>query len=121
MSGNGSRYQDLRLVLSWGLLWGTAEASLGHILHAIPVPGLAGLVMVPAGLFAMSQVFAATGRPALIPFAACAAAVVKLADLGLPGRGPVMALRPALAILIEGLLVAALYTAAARQEGRRPA
>jgi hypothetical protein len=108
-------------MLSWGLLWGTAEASVGHILHWIPIPGLAGLVMIPIGLFAMSRVFAATGRPALIPFAACVAAAVKLADLGLPGRGPVMALRPALAILIEGLLVAALYAAAARQEGRSPA
>ena len=39
---------------------------------------------------------------------------VKLADLVLPGRGPSMALRPALAILFEGLLIAALYAAVPR-------
>jgi hypothetical protein len=103
-----------RAVLSWGLLWGTAEASVGHILHGIPIPGLAGLVMIPVGILILGRLFSETGQPASIAAAAFVAAAVKLADLALPGRGPSMALRPALAILLEGLLIAALFAAAPR-------
>ncbi len=104
----------VRSVLAWGLLWGTAEASVGHILHWIPVPGLAGLVMIPIGILILGRLFSETVRPGSIAAAAFVAAAVKLADLALPGRGPSMALRPALAILFEGLLVAALFAAVPR-------
>jgi hypothetical protein len=111
MSGNGFRNQGVNRVFSLGILWGTAEASLGHILHWVPVPGLAGLVMVPIGLLFMSRVFRDTGRPAAVAAVAAVAAAVKLVDALLPGRGIMMAVRPALAILSEGLLVAALFAA----------
>jgi hypothetical protein len=114
MSGNGPRPSIGRSILAWGLVWGTAEASVGHILHWIPVPGLAGLVMIPAGIFILGRVFLETGRPDSIAAASFIAAAVKLADLALPGRGPSMALRPALAILLEGLLIAALFAALPR-------
>jgi hypothetical protein len=104
----GSR-AGLRAVLSWGLVWGLAEASLGHILHGVPVPGLAGLVMIPLGLWFMGRAFRETGRPGTILLVAAVAAALKTADVFLPGRGLMMALRPALAILSEGLLVAALF------------
>jgi hypothetical protein len=113
MSGNGMR-GAFKSIFAWGLVWGAAEASFGHILHAIPLPGLAGMAMVPIGIIIMNRVFSETGRPAAIQAAAVVAAAAKLADLGLPGRGPAMALRPALAILFEGLLVAALFAAAPR-------
>jgi hypothetical protein len=114
MSGNGSRPSIGQSILGWGLVWGAAEASVGHILHGIPLPGLAGLVMIPAALCILARVFAETGRPGSLAAAAFVAAAVKLADLALPGRGPSMALRPALAILFEGLLIAALFAAAPR-------
>jgi hypothetical protein len=114
MSENGIDRSDLKAILAWGLVWGAAEASVGHILHWIPIPGLAGLVMIPAGIFILGRVFAETGRPDSIAAASFIAASVKLADLALPGRGPSMALRPALAILLEGLLIAALYATVPR-------
>ena len=114
MNGNGSRPSIGQSILGWGLVWGAAEASVGHILHGIPLPGLAGLVMIPAGIFILGRVFAETGRPDAIAAASFIAASIKLADLALPGRGPSMALRPALAILFEGLLIAALFAAAPR-------
>jgi hypothetical protein len=77
--------------------------------------------MITAGIFILGRVFSETGRPDSIAAAAFVAAAVKLADLALPGRGPSMALRPALAILFEGLLIAALFAAAPRREGRRSA
>jgi hypothetical protein len=114
MSGNGRRLSLGGSILAWGLVWGTAEASVGHILHWIPIPGLAGLVMIPAAIWILARAFAETGRPGAIAAASIVAASVKLADLALPGRGPSMALRPALAILCEGLLIAALYAAVPR-------
>lgn len=98
-------------VLVWGTLWGAAEAGFGHILHGIPIPGLAGLIMIPAGLFFMSRAFRETGRSGSIAAVAAVAAAVKMIDVLLPGRGMVMALRPALAILGEGLFVAVLFAA----------
>ena len=69
--------------------------------------------MIPAAILILARIFAETGRPDSIAAASFIAASVKLADLALPGRGPSMALRPALAILLEGLLIAALYAASA--------
>lgn len=99
----------MRAVLAWGLIWGTAEASLGHILHWLSVPGLAGLVMAPLGLWAMARAVRESGRPAAAFAVSALAAAVKMTDVLLPGRGLIMALRPALAILAEGLLVALVY------------
>lgn len=114
MSEQRLQIAQVRAFLAWGLVWGAAEASLGHILHWIPIPGLAGLVMIPAAVMILARVFAETSRPDSIAMASFIAASVKLADLALPGRGPSMALRPALAILCEGLLIAALYAAVPR-------
>jgi hypothetical protein len=98
-------------VVQWGAVWGFAEATLGHLLHAIPVPGLAGTVMLPIALVCMRRAVADTGRAAAAMSVSAVAATVKLADLLLPGRGILMALRPAIAILVEGLIAAALFAA----------
>jgi len=107
--------------MAWGLLWGAAEASLGHILHWVPVPGLAGLIMAPIGVWAMARAVRESGRSAAAFAASALAAAVKMADVFLPGRGPVMALRPALAILAEGILVWLALALAARISAPRPA
>jgi len=103
--------KNVRPAIHWGLLWGLAEATIGHVLHAIPVPGLAGAVMVPVALIFMRRAYRETGQAAAVMAISAVAATVKLADLLLPGRGVLMALRPALAILIEGLIVSVLFAA----------
>lgn len=108
---NASGKENGHPVLVWGALWGAAEAGIGHFLHWIPIPGLAGLIMIPIGLFFMSRAYRKTGRPGSIAGVAGIAAAVKMVDVLLPGRGIAMALRPALAILGEGLFVAALFAA----------
>ena len=108
---NASGQEKGQPVLVWGALWGAAEAGFGHILHWLPIPGLAGLIMIPIGLFFMSRVYRETSRPGSIAGVAAVAAAVKMVDVLLPGRGMAMALRPALAILGEGLFVAVLFAA----------
>ena len=113
-----------RIVLSCGLSWGLAEATLGHFLHWLPVPGLAGAVMFPVGLFFMNRAagsirasvrkgFSLRLPVSAVPFLVSAAAsAVKSIDAFLPGRGLIMAVRPSLAILAEGLLVSLALAAA---------
>lgn len=96
--------------LFWGLLWGAAEASLGHILHLIPVPGLSGFIMFPVGTVFMVRAWLSTGNPSSIFLASTAAAAVKMFDMFLPGPGIFAAVNPALAILCEGLAVAGLFS-----------
>lgn len=103
------RSASVRAVLAWGFAWGAAEASLGHVLHWLSVPGLAGLVMAPVGLWAMIRAVRESDRPAAAFAVSALAAAVKMSDVLLPGRGLIMALRPALAILAEGLLVSLAF------------
>jgi hypothetical protein len=110
-----------RILLAWGFAWGAAEATLGHLLHWIPVPGLAGAVLAPLGIWAMAAAVRATDRPASAFVVSTLAAAVKMADIFLPGRGPVMTLRPALAILAEGLVVWLASTLAAKAFASRAA
>ncbi len=112
----------IRTALFWGAAWGTAEATFGHLLHALPVPGLAGSVMIPCAVYFMVRALRATGRSSSMALAAAFAALIKLAYVLLPGRGILMALRPALAILTEGLvatLAASLAARSAAFRGRR--
>jgi hypothetical protein len=115
---------QLRACLAWGLIWGAAEASLGHILHWLSIPGLAGAVMAPIGVWAMARAVKEADRPSAAFAVANLAAAAKMADILLPGRGPVMALRPALAILAEGLIVSIAFALVAKaallRTARRP-
>lgn len=96
--------------LFWGLIWGLTEASLGHLFHLIPIPGLAGFIMFPIGMAFMVRAWLATGTPFSIFVASTAAAAVKLLDIFLPGAGIFAAVNPASAILCEGLAVAGLFS-----------
>lgn len=90
-------------ILYWGSLWGITEATLGHVLHLLRVPGLAGFFMFPIGLFFMIRALKTSGKPASVPAVAAIAASLKLVDLVLPGTHLFQAVNPALAILAESL------------------
>jgi hypothetical protein len=110
MTGSiGEKRMAFPAALFWGALWGLAEATAGHLLHLVGVPGLAGFIMFPFGLLLMSRAFRQSGTAGTIFLTAAVAAGMKLFDLFLPGTDPTAAFRPALAILCEGLTVTALY------------
>jgi len=96
--------------LFWGFLWGVFEATLGHTLHLVAIPGLAGFIMFPVGMVFMVRAWLSTGNPSSIFLASTAAAAVKMLDAFLPGPGIFAAVNPALAILCEGLAVAGLFS-----------
>jgi hypothetical protein len=113
MNKSGSR--AVAAVLFWGGLWGIAEAVVGHALHLIRVPGLAGWVMFPFGLWMMRQAFRRSGRTLALAGVPAVAAAVKLADFILPVSDPFIVINPAAAILIEGFAAAVLLLGARKR------
>jgi hypothetical protein len=107
----------LKIALFWGSLWGIAEATLGHVLHWVSVPGLAGSLMFPVGLFCMIRAFKDSGRVAAIMAAASVAASIKCVDFLFPVRNVFSVTNPVLAILCESLAVAGFF---ALMSGRIP-
>ena len=99
-------------ILFWGGLWGLAEAVLGHGLHLLRFPGLAGWVMFPVGFWMMSRALRRSGRTVVLAGVPAVAATVKLADFLLPIPDPFLVLNPAAAILIEGAAIALLLSRA---------
>lgn len=93
-----------------GSLWGIAEATAGHVLHLLQIPGLAGLLMFPVGLFFMVRAYFSTGRLSSVFLTSMIAANVKLVDLFLPIQTPFMAINPALAILCESIPVILFFS-----------
>ncbi|MDP2913846.1 MAG: DmsC/YnfH family molybdoenzyme membrane anchor subunit [Candidatus Aminicenantes bacterium] len=75
-----------RAAFFWGLLWGIWEATAGHLVHLVKIPGLSGFIMFPAAFFFMSRAFARSERAESIFLAACVAASIKLFDLFIPGE-----------------------------------
>jgi len=98
----------LFVVLYCGALWGLAEATAGHVLHLLRIPGLAGFIMFPVGFFLMSRAFSRSGRFLAVFLTSWIAAGIKLADLVLPGADFLAVWNPVQAILLEGLAAAGL-------------
>jgi hypothetical protein len=97
--------QLIWIPLFWGSFWGLAEATLGHVLHHIPIPGIAGYVMFPIGVFFMVQAFNQSGKLSAIHLTALVAVNIKLLDLFLPARSPFAVINPTVAILCESLVL----------------
>jgi hypothetical protein len=98
-------------VLFWGSVWGLGEATLGHLLHICGVPGLAGFVLFPLGLYFMMQACLVTGRRSAMMGTALVACAIKMVDFVLPGPTPLAVINPSLAILFESLVVMFLLSA----------
>jgi hypothetical protein len=95
-------------VLIVGAVWGIFEATVGYLLHLLPV-SIGFLVWYPvAAGFLMTAHRMTRQKPAVLATAALAAAI-KLLNLLLPGRID-RVINPAVSILFEGVAVfAAIY------------
>lgn len=95
--------------LFWGFLWGLAEATGGHFLHWVKIPGMAGFVMFPIGMVFMVQAFRHSEKLSAIFLTALVAANIKLIDLFLPDTIPYAVINPAIAILCESITVGLFF------------
>jgi hypothetical protein len=96
--------------LFWGALWGLSEATLGHILHMIRIPGLAGFVMLPLATFFMLKALQDSKKLSVIFSTSVVAATLKLSDLFLPGITALDIAKPAAAIVCESLAIIVLVS-----------
>ena len=105
----GKTYRLLSAAVLFGGLWGISEATLGYLLHLLgritPIPGLAGFVMFPVGLFFMLAASRAGGGGSAVLLTAVVAAGIKTASAALPSVPWLFVSNPALSILAEGLIV----------------
>ncbi len=108
----------MKKALFWGAAWGLAEASLGHLLHALRVPGLAGFVMIPLAVVLMSRAVEDARDPGAAVAASAVAAAFKFLDLFIPAADILAVVRPAAAILTEGFVLAAAVAVFAALPGR---
>jgi hypothetical protein len=92
--------------LFWGSVWGLGEATLGHVLHLVHVPGLPGLVMVPFAVLIMGRLAIRSRSAGAVFLAGVVAAGFKLFDLLVPGTDMLALSRPIQAILLEALAAA---------------
>ena len=110
----------LATALLWGSVWGLGEATLGHLLHLVRVPGLPGLVMVPFAVAIMGRAAARSRSAGAVFFAGVVAASFKLFDLLVPGTDLLALSRPIQAILLEALAAAAWVRFCSPERGTVP-
>ena len=100
------KYQvnTVAVALLAGSIWGACEATIGYLLHRAHVPGLAGAVMFPLGIFFMAAAFKRSENISVMMMTAVVAASWKGLNLLMPG-GMLNIANPVQAILLEGLAV----------------
>ena len=104
-------------VLLWGGLWGITEATVGCVLHLLPLKAYGWLFWYPIVFFFMDRAYRSTGSSAAILAVAALSAGIKMLNLLLPIRVD-MVLNPSISILLEGLALFVGLTAVRRVPGK---
>lgn len=95
--------------LFYGSLWGITEATLGHLLHTLPVL-ISGSIMFPIAISLMYRAYISTGSRSTLIFMGVTAAVIKLVDIFIPGLPAIKTLNPMIAIMLEATAVTIFIT-----------
>ncbi len=96
-------------ILYFGAIWGILEASLGALLHMVPVPFLAGTIMFPIAAAVLIRAHMRLQyRPALL-YVGMVAALIKSVNFLTP-LNQWRVINPMISIIFESLLVVGLVT-----------
>lgn len=95
-------------IVFFGAVWGITEATIGYLLHFMP-PTIAGIIMFPIAVFILVKASKATGSRASLIFVGIVAAGIKAIDFVLPGMMSFKIINPMISIVMESLLVMAVY------------
>lgn len=104
-------------VLFWGGMWGFFEATVGYLLHLLPVQ-IGYLVWFPAAIFFLDRAYKSTKKTYVVILVAIFAALIKLFDFLTPIR-PDKVTNPAFSIICEGLAAFIVYSALEKQSGKK--
>lgn len=99
--------KNISAIIFWGAVWGLVEATLGYVLHLFSI-SIGWLFWFPLAFYFMNKVYKRTNSITSILFTSFVAASIKLVDFLLPTRIDKI-VNPAVSILLEGLIVFALF------------
>lgn len=96
-------------IIFYGALWGFIEATLGHVLHFIPIT-IAGSIMFPIAGFILYKAYQKTNSKAAIVYIGFVAATIKSVDFLLPQLSIYKTINPMLSIILESVVVVLVIT-----------
>jgi len=106
--------KNFSAIIFWGALWGLTEATVGHMLHIMPVP-LGWILWSPIAFYFLYKIYSVTNNKTSVLYAAGLASLIKLIDLVAPVRIDYV-INPAISILLEGLVVYLALTVLSRYD-----
>lgn len=106
------------IILAWGGLWGIFEATVGYLLHLLPI-SIGSFVWYPVACFVMYCVFRQTGKISAIFLVGLVSAAVKLLNLLLPVRVDKV-INPAVSIVLEAIAMTVMVWADSRYLSGKP-
>ena len=98
-----TRKKAIAAALTIGAAWGAFEATIGFLLHLLPV-NIGFLIWYPAACFFLLKAYGISGKTYAIPLAAAVACAFKLLNLALPVSLDKV-INPAASIISEGIIV----------------
>ncbi len=90
--------------LFYGSLWGITEATLGYVLHTMPVL-ISGSIMFPIAMFFMLKAYQGSKSNSVFLLMGLTAALIKLVDIFIPGLPVIKTINPMIAIMLEASAV----------------
>jgi|LGOV01.1.fsa_nt_gb hypothetical protein len=96
-------------IIFYGSIWGLIEATLGHVLHFIPVT-IAGSIMFPIAGLILYKAYKKTNSKAALFYIGFVAAAIKSIDFLLPQLSIFKTINPMLSIILESLVVVLVVT-----------
>jgi len=99
----------------FGSLWGLSEVTLGYALHYLMIP-LAGFIMFPIGYYFLRQTYKLTDNIGSVFLAGLVTASIKLTNFYFPFILPIRIINPSIAIILETVVVVALYGYSRKKE-----
>ncbi|MFP4477906.1 MAG: hypothetical protein ACLFPM_00575 [Candidatus Izemoplasmatales bacterium] len=94
-------------IVFFGALWGVVEASLGYVLHFLPML-ISGTIMFPIVIFILYHAYKSMGTRKAIFFVGMIAIAIKSTNLLLPMLPAVKTINPMIAMFLQTLLVFAI-------------
>lgn len=90
--------------LFYGSLWGITEATLGYVLHTLPVL-ISGSIMFPIAIFFMLRAYHSSNSKKVFLLMGITAALIKLVNIFIPGLPIIKTINPMIAIMLEASAV----------------
>lgn len=96
-------------IIFFGSIWGIMEASLGYVLHFLPVL-ISGSIMFPIASVILYRLYKVTDSSKAVFFASIVAMMFKSINLFMPNLMIWKAINPMIAILVEGFVLAFVFS-----------